>query len=165
MTRPGMTLLEVLVVLAILGVLAGLGLVNYGRWRASTTVMDGAQQLAQTINTVRTGVKKANACWQLSLVSTSTSNTQFQVKRYSTPSCPATGVPVQTRVYDLPAGTRLVLLDAVGAPTSTDRPVEFVPPYGTTGAAPNTYAVRWASDTGIQRKVRVTSVLGKVIVK
>lgn len=165
MRRQAFTLIEVLMVLAILGVLAGIGLVNYGRWRASSTVMDGAQQFAQAINTVRTGVKKANACWQISLVSTSTSNAQYQVKRYSTPTCPATAVPVRTQVYALPAGTRLLLLGGEGAPTSTDRPIEFVPPYGTTGAAPNTYAVRWASNSGIQRKVRVTSVLGRVIVK
>ncbi|MFC4427724.1 Tfp pilus assembly protein FimT/FimU [Deinococcus navajonensis] len=165
MKHGGFTLIEVLVVVAIVGILAGIGLVNYSRWRASSTVMDGAQQFAQAINAVRTGVKKANACWQLSLGSTSASNMQYQVRRYSTPTCPATAVPLQTQLYTLPGGTRLVLLDASGAPTSTDRPINFVPPYGTTDASPNTYAVRWAANTDIQRKVRVTSVLGKVIVK
>lgn len=166
MSRQGFTLTELLVVIAIIGILAAVGMANLTRWRASSAVMDGAQQFAQAIAATRTGAKRANSCWQISLVSTATSNTQYQVKQYSGPSCPSTTATLlSTRTYTLPSGTRLFPVDTAGNPITTSSPVNFTPPYSTTDSSPNTYAVNWATNTSIKRTVRITSILGKVVVK
>lgn len=166
MNAHGFTLIELLIVIAIIGILAAIGMANYTRWRASSAVLEGAQQFAQAVNSTRTGAKRANACWQISLVSTATTNTQYQVKQYSGSSCPSTTTTLlSTRTYTLPAGTRLFPSDTAGNPVTTSDPVEFTPPYSTTDSSPNTYTVRWANNTDIRRTVRITSIMGKVVVK
>lgn len=161
MNRNGFTLIEMLLVIAIIGILAAIGLVNYARWRASSAVMEGAQQFAQAVNTARTGAKKANACWQIGVVATTATNTQYQIKQYAA-ACPAssstTPAATQTRTYSMPAGTRLVY-------SSGSSTISFRPPYGTADSSPDEFKVRWASNTAIERNVRLTGIFGKVIIK
>ncbi|MDL2344037.1 type II secretion system protein [Deinococcus sp. MIMF12] len=158
MKSQGFTLIELLLVIAIIGILAALGIMNYARWRASSAVMEGAVQFAQAINATRTGAKKANACWQIRLTGTATNVTQYQVNRFTTSSC--TGTPDTSSTYTLPSQTRISLTS--GAASNN---VNFVPPYATTDASPNSYSVTWAANPSISRTVRITSILGKVVVK
>ncbi|WP_034385475.1 Tfp pilus assembly protein FimT/FimU [Deinococcus sp. YIM 77859] len=159
MKRQGFTLTELLTVMAIIGILIAVGIAHYARWRASSAVLQGAQEFGQAVAATRTGAKRANACWQISLVSTAASNTQYQVKEYSGPICSTTaGTLIRTRTYTLPPGTTLTL--STGASS-----MNFTPPYGTTDGAPDTFVVRWAANTDLARTVRVTSIFGKVIIK
>lgn len=159
MNRHGFTLIELLLVLAIIGILIAVGLANYGRWRASSAVMQGAQEFGQAVAGTRTGAKRANACWQISLVSTAASNTQYQVKEYSGPVCSTkAGTLMRTRTYTMPPGTTLTLSTGISS-------INFTPPYGTTDGAPDTFMVQWAANTALARTVRVTSIFGKVIIK
>lgn len=161
MKRHGFTLIELLIVIAIIGILAAIGMVNYARWRASSAVMEGAVQFAQAVGATRTGAKKTNACWQIGLVATTATNTQYQIKQYAA-ACPAPGsstpAPTQTHTYSMPAGTRLVY--SSGAST-----ISFRPPYGTADSSPDEFKVQWASNTALERNVRLTSIFGKVIIK
>ena len=164
MNARGFTLIELLIVIAIIGILAAIGMVNYTRWRASSSVMEGAQQFAQAVNSTRTGAKRANACWQIvvtpSSSTSSSTNTQYQVREYADacPSSSSTPAATQTRTYSMPPGTRLVHIG--GAAT-----VSFRPPYGTADSSPDEFEVRWASNAAILKQVRLTGIFGKVIVK
>lgn len=163
----GFTLLELLVVIAILGILFTVGTVSFARWRATTAVTQGAQEFAQAVRATRSGAKRANACWQLSLVAFSATNTRYQVKEYAGSSCPAGAAPapLRTRVYTAPAGTQLVRLDGAGTVSTTASTINFVPPYGSSDGAPDTFQVRWIANTAIKRDVRVTGIFGKAIVR
>jgi type IV pilus assembly protein PilA len=163
----GFTLLEILIVLAVLSTLLALGIGSYLRWRASSTALQGAQEFSQAVLNTRTGAKRANACWQLSLVAYTATNTQYQIKEYGTATCPtgATPAPLRTRVYTMPTGTQLVRVSSTGTVSTTSSTINFTPPYGTSDASPDSYQSRWTADTTIKRDIRVTGVFGKVIIK
>ncbi|GHF89465.1 pilus assembly FimT family protein [Deinococcus ficus] len=161
MTHPsatqGFTLIEMLVVIAILGILMAIGFGSYTRWRASSAVMEGAQQFARDMDRTRTNAKRDNSCWRIQPTA-KTNTSSYTIQKFKGASCTVVDTPPQTRT--LPAGTRLTY-NAVSGTGG----LSFVPPYGTTDASPNTYTVAWGSDANIKRTVRVTSVLGKTVLK
>ena len=154
--RHGFTLIEVLVVIAILGILMTLGFGSYTRWRASSAVMEGAQQFARDIDRTRTSAKRENVCWQIKLTSSSDSTT-YQLLSFTNTDCSGTASRTQNRA--LPTGTRLSFLS--GNPEY----INFFPPYGTTDSAPNKYEIKWAANSLIKRAVHVSSILGKTVIK
>ncbi|MDP9764285.1 pilus assembly FimT family protein [Deinococcus enclensis] len=155
-SKQGFTLIEVLVVIAILGILMAVGISNYARWRANSAVMEGAQQFARDVDRTRTSAKRENACWQIKLTSSSNS-TSYQLLRFTNTDCSGTANRTQTR--SLPTGTRLSFLS--GQPEY----INFFPPYGTTDSAPNRYEIKWAANSLIKRAVHVSSILGKTVIK
>ncbi|MXV19967.1 prepilin-type N-terminal cleavage/methylation domain-containing protein [Deinococcus xianganensis] len=153
--RPaGFTLLEVLIVVAIVGILAALGLGSYSRWRASSAVGEGTQVFTQAVNAARTGAKRLNTCQEVLLTAASASPS-LTVRAYPGSTC--SGTPT-TRTLNLPAGVQASL------DTGTNS-LSFRAPYGSTDAAPAQFKVFWAADPAITRLVRVTGIFGKVIVK
>lgn len=144
--------------IAIIGILAAIGIVNLSRWRATSAVMEGAQQFAQAVSRTRTDAKRANACRQIRLTGATTGTTQYEVRRFPLAVCSGTATSTQT--YTMPPGTTLTLMSA-----ASTNDVNFKPPYGTTDPSPNSYEVQWAANTGIKRVLRLTSVFGKVIIK
>lgn len=154
---PGFTLIEILIVLAIIGILLGLGIMNYVRWRASSAVMEGAQQFARDIDRTRTNAKRENTCWLIQPTSLSAPSATYQLQKFTTPTCTGTAASTQTKT--MPAGTRIAYS------SGTPKYVNFTPPFGTTDSSPNVYEVTWAGNTQIKRSVRVTSVLGKTVIK
>lgn len=150
--KAGFTLLELLVVIGILGILMAVGFTGYARWHAVNKVMQGAQEFGQVVTTSRLGAKRANACWQVKV----SSSTQYTVKKFGGSSC--VGSPLNSTTYDLPSGTRIQLV-------SGTNDLGFVPPYGTTDATAAEFMVQWASHPAWQRTVRVTGVMGKVIIR
>lgn len=153
MNRAGFTLLEMLVVLAIIAILAGLGFSGYLRWRAANTVLQGAQEFATQINRTRLSAKKTGTCWQIKV----SADTQYQVKKFTENNC-ASGTAESTTSFSMPAGTKI----ARGTGTND---ISFYSPHGTTDVGQTRYDVTWASNSTIKREVYITSVLGRVIVK
>lgn len=156
MRLDGMTLIELLVIMAILGILVSIVLFNYNRWRANSAVRQGAVEFTQAVDRTRTGAKRLNACQDLQLAAT-TDATTLKLDIYGTASC--TGTPTSTATYAMPPGVTISLTS--GGANS----MKFVPPYGTTSAAPMTFEVRWAANTAIKQPVRLTGVFGRVILK
>ena len=156
-SAQGFSLVEMLVVIAILGILMALGFGSYTRWRASSAVMEGAQQFARDIDRTRTSAKRENTCWLIQPTSFTAEVTTYQIQKFANGVCTGTASSTQTRT--LPAGTQLRYVS--GSPMY----VNFTPPYGTTDAAPNEYTVSWKNNTAIQRSVRVTSIMGKTVIR
>lgn len=155
MKAQGFTLIELLIVIAMVGILAAVGITSYARWRATSTVMDGAQQFAQAVNRTRTGAKQANACWRIAL---GPANNQYQVTKFTGPVCTTTGGTSQT--YSMPTGATLAV--DTGFTVSS---MGFNPPFGTTDTIANQFVVAWSANSSITRTVRVTGIFGKVIVR
>jgi len=155
-SKQGFTLIEVLVVITILGILMALGFGSYTRWRASSAVIEGAQQFARDVDRTRTSAKRENACWQIKLTTSSDSST-YQLLSFTNSDC--TGTASRTQNRTLPTGTRLSFLS--GNPEY----INFFPPYGTTDSANNKYEVKWAANSLIKRAVHVSSILGKTVIK
>jgi prepilin-type N-terminal cleavage/methylation domain-containing protein len=59
--KRGLSLLELLIVLAVLGLLLGLGVPNFLRWRAQAEVDEAARSLAQAFQYARAEAKRTNA--------------------------------------------------------------------------------------------------------
>ncbi|GGR98058.1 pilus assembly FimT family protein [Deinococcus sedimenti] len=150
----GFTLLELLIVIAIVGILAAVGFGGFQRWRASSAVLEGTQVFTQAVGAARTGAKRLNACQDVSLT-VGTASPSLTLKTYATSAC--SGTPT-TRVLPLPAGVQASLSSGVNS-------LQFRAPYGSTDAAAAEFTVFWAATPGVQRTVRVTGIFGKVIVQ
>lgn len=148
MKRSGFTLIEGLVVLAVLGVLIGLATPSYLRWRATSITNEAALQFARDIERTRTEAKRRNTPMRIELASGTAAQSYVRIDVVS---------GVRSSI-NLPAGVRLERLgESMGA--------TFFPPYGTTNAPLRSFAVNWQHDAAITRTIRVVGVTGKVIVQ
>jgi len=146
--RSGFTLLEILVVLAVVGVLLGLATPSYLRWRANSITNEAALQFASDIERTRTEAKRRNTRMRIELASGTAAKGYLRIDLTS---------GARTSI-SLPRGVRLERLgESMGA--------TFFPPYGTTDAPLRSFAVRWHNDAAITRTIRVVGVTGKVIVQ
>jgi type IV pilus assembly protein PilA len=102
--KLGFSLVEMLIVLAVLGILMGIGTPSYFRWRASTAVRQAAVQLAQDIDGQRSEARRSNS---------------------------ATTVVVSSNSYSLGAVSKSVPAQ-VTLQADSSSPISFEPPYGTT---------------------------------
>jgi len=146
--RSGFTLLEGLVVLAVLGVLMVLATPSYLRWRANTVTNEAALQFARDIERTRTEAKRRNTPMRIELASDTAAQGYLRIDLVS---------GARTSI-SLPPGVRLERLGA-------SRGATFSPPYGTTDAPLRSFAVNWQNDASIVRTVRIVGVTGKVIVQ
>ncbi|WP_309571802.1 prepilin-type N-terminal cleavage/methylation domain-containing protein [Deinococcus sp.] len=156
MTIQGFSLIELLIVLAILGILLALSLFNYAKWRANSAVREGAQEFTRAITQTRTGSKRLNVCQEVKLAASSGA-TSLTVSTFGGTVC--TGSSVAGPAFTMPPN---VTISVSGGSANS---VIFKPPYGTTSAVDKTFTVQWVSDPSIVKTVRVTGLFGKVIVQ
>jgi prepilin-type N-terminal cleavage/methylation domain-containing protein len=146
--KRGLSLLELLIVLAILGLLLGLGVPNFLRWRAQAEVDEAARSLAQAFQYARAEAKRTNAqrcarVWR----------DGFAVGK----SCADLSAPTQS----------FSRVQVSGSNYSTFPPLDvvFSPPYGTTDAPLKRLTLQHTRYPDLTRSVHVIGVIGKVVVR
>lgn len=149
--KSGFTIIEFLIVIAMIGILAGIGIPNYLTWRANTITREAAQQFARDVDRLRTEAKRENTMKTISVA-------EGGGTTYNWIDGDETGTVERT--ISLPAGTTIT-------PQGTTTSFTFRPPYGTIVAVPSRfdYVIQWQSDPSIRRTVRVLAIMGKVIVQ
>lgn len=146
----GFSIIELIIVVAMISVLIGIATPSYLEWRANTIATEAAQQLARDILGQRTEAKRENATRR---VSATVNNTTYTLE-----SLDEDGNVTDTQVISLPNGTLIAAVPSV-------LPVVFSPPYGTITEPVSTFTVAWASDPSIDRDVNVVGVMGKVVIQ
>ena len=137
-TRAGFTLVEILAVLAIIGLLMALGTPVYLRWIAVNEVTNAARTLTQEVARVRTQVKRLDAPITLVVADGGSS-------------------VVSDRTVTLP-------LSSVAGQLN----LTFVPPYGTLSsdtATPQSVTIRSSRNSSVSRQVSIVSLFGKAVVQ
>lgn len=142
--RRGFTLLELLVVMALLGVLLILGSEGYRRVQANAQLQQDAGALAQAFQYARSEAKKTH----------NPQCVRVYPQGYSRgPTCQGS---LQPFTYAVASG--------LGG-GSLPQDVVFYPPYGTTDAPLRGFVLTRAGFPDLSRKVNVVGILGKVVVQ
>ena len=137
-TGAGFTLVEMLAVLAIIGLLMSLGTPVYLRWIAVNEVTNAARTLTQEVARVRTQVKRLNAPITLVVANGGSS-------------------VVSDRTVTLPLSSVAGQLNLI-----------FIPPYGTLAsgtATPQSVTIRSSRNSSVSRQVSIVSLFGKAVVQ
>lgn len=134
----GFSLVESLIVLAVIGTLLAVMMPNYQNWRERTRLKEATTQFASDLDKQRSETKRLNTQHQMSLASDGKSYT-------------LTGV---TKL--VPEGITI---------TGSGVPVIFNPPYGTVTLPLNSFTVSLDYKQAISMTVRVIGIVGKVILE
>ncbi|MFD2608375.1 Tfp pilus assembly protein FimT/FimU [Deinococcus taklimakanensis] len=143
----GLTLLEMLVVLAILGIIAGIFYMNLMNSIRQQDVRNAAYQLVTDLRRARTDAQKTGQPVTVRIVN-STSSYARQVA----------GAAEQTRTLE-----RGVTVQSTGAAASS-LAVTYQPPYGTLAATGTTWRVQSPANPNIRQFVKIVGVTGKVMI-
>lgn len=151
--KSGFSLVEILIVIAVVGVIAGVGSLSYVNWRNNSVVSDAVRQITQDIERARSDAKRLNATRRF-FASTGTS---YQIRD-------GNDAVLNTRI--LPQGAQIAQVTQ-DTSSQTSISLSFAAPYGTQSTAAAWYdiVVRSVSNTNLTRTVRVIGPLGKVIVR
>ncbi|GAA6742929.1 MULTISPECIES: GspH/FimT family pseudopilin [Thermus] len=144
--RQGFSLLEFMILLGVLGLLLGLGIPNYLRWRAQAQLDEAARSLAWTLQQARAEAKRTNSPRCVKVFQNGWAS-GTQCATLNAPSTTLTGMTISTNY--------------TGAPPLT---VEFQPPYGTTDAPLKKFTLTHQR-AQLQRSVHVVGVIGRVVVR
>ena len=138
MTRTqGLTLLELLIVCAVIGILSAVGIVTFRNAIERARVNEAATQVSADLQRARSASQRFNR------------GSTFQVAAANDKSYTLT-VNGQSTVKTLPAGAKFTAANTIG----------YSAPFGETGASIITLEVSSAS--GTKRSVKVLGVTGKV---
>ncbi|RDI95150.1 prepilin-type N-terminal cleavage/methylation domain-containing protein [Meiothermus sp. QL-1] len=145
MSREGLSLLELLVVLAVLGILLGVGFVSLRAYRESLVLREAATQVATELMNIRQQARRQSANFTFQAAQGGSTYRVGQTSRLAT-------LPPRS----LPAG---VVFQAVPQGGS----VTFYAPYGLVSAANSTYALKGPGGRVLQ--VNIVGSTGKVVVR
>jgi prepilin-type N-terminal cleavage/methylation domain-containing protein len=135
----GMTLVELLIVLAMVGVLAALSTPLYVAWRADTQVQEAAVRFARDVDATRHLAKRTG------------------IARTVAATGGATTYTVAGRTVEL--GPQIAFTGT--ATTSTT----FAPPYGTKETPVETYTIAHRRFAAAARTVRIVGVTGEAVIR
>lgn len=159
MKTSAFTLLEVLVVVSIIGILIAIGIPNYFTYQRRLNMQQSVQQFARDIDAARNEAKRTNACRTVAYVDSSS----YKIQSFTTPNC--TGTPTD-QVIRLVQGTTLTpLINGTGTGAAIVTSMDFRPPYGINTGTPAVFKIASATDTTVFNTLRLTAVMGKVIIK
>lgn len=147
----GFTLLELLMVIAVIGILLAVSSAQYAQFIQSTRVKEAATFVQQRLAATQASAKQKNEAWV------------FKVKDKTTFQAGPTGSVTD---ISLPAGTEFDSATVTALATVT-----FVPPYGARSDYQNTttgvtsFGVVSSVNAAKTRTVKIVSLLGQVVVQ
>lgn len=158
--KKGFTVIEVIIAVAIIGVLASVGIINYNVWRNKSLVSEAAYQIAQDIEKIRSDAKRLNETRQLTFTAPDTGSNNV-ITSYSKKD--AIGSVISTS--SLPAGVKVYQVKEAGT-AKTATTLSFTAPYGTQSTAISYYdiVVQSLASSSVSRTVRIIGPLGKVVI-
>lgn len=153
--RQGLSLLELLIVLAVLGVLLGVGFVSLRSYQQSLIIREAAAQVATELVTIRQQARRQSLdfCFQAISIPGNAYRVGRRAGTGASTSCGDLSLPART----LPPGVRFI--DAVGGLTT----VTFHAPYGTPSASNRGFHLEGPG--GRRLDVNMVGVTGKVVVR
>lgn len=153
----GFTLLELVLVLLVMGLMLGLGVVQYTQVQSRTLAGQGAAQIANELERARAEAKRLNQARSLRFAP-GTNATSFQI-------LDAAGVVLRT--VGLPSGLIVPAVQVNGLPAVAPVLITFLPPYGLVDNFPGRVVVqvRLKREPQPRHTVELVSLLGKVIVR
>lgn len=153
----GLSLLELMVVLLVMGLMLGLGVVQYNQAQARSLARQGAAQIVHELERARAEAKRLNQVRSLRFTAGSTASS-FQI-------LDAAGVVLRT--VPLPRGLVVPAIQVNGLPATPPVLVTFLPPYGLVENFPGRVVVqiRLKREPQPRYTVELVSLLGKVIVR
>jgi len=142
--RPaqGFTLMELLIVLAIIGIVAGLGLPGYLTYVAKLETAQVAGAYQQQLEAAQ-GLARRGQQVRLSTVADST--------------------VAKTEILSGSTWTTRTSFALGNAKASAASSITLYPPYGTLDSAPTTLTFKSSRNSGITRTVRIISLMGKAV--
>lgn len=157
MRRSGFTLLELVAVLLLIGVMLGMGMVQYAQFQAHSLARQGAALVASELERARSEAKRFNQSRSVRF-SPGTSATSFQV-------LDAGGGVLRT--VALPAGLVMQTVRVNELPASVPVSVTFLPPYGLVSnfVGRVVIPIRLQREQQSRHTVELVSLLGKVILR
>ncbi len=154
--RSGYTLLEVLIVLAVLAILLALGFSTYrkARWRAE--VNDALIALASTLRDARSAAQRFNVSMKVRF----TSDRKYLLEA-------KTGSSASVRSYSREVPSDLELRYSKDGTTwkpPAGKEIAYSAPFGETGATGTLFRIRHVRDPSLEACLRIVGVTGKVVV-
>lgn|GEM_PF-880706 len=155
MRTSGFTLIEILLVIAIIGILLALGIPGYLNWIAASETQRDAQTLVREIQQARTLAKRGTA---QRLTTTANSNVVT-----------VTPVEFASSAWSAVSGATVRTVTLEGARVGTARTLVFTPPYGamdtTVSTTPQTFTLTSTRRNTQTRTVDVISLMGKAVIR
>lgn len=145
-SQNGISLLELLIVLAVLGLLLGVGLVSLGAYRQSLVVREAATQVATELQGIRQQARRQSLNFSFQAVEGG--NTYKAGRTTELASLPSRSLPPGVVFQRVPAG---------------GGGVTFLAPYGVVDAANRTFTLRGPGNRVLN--VHVVGSTGKVVVR
>jgi type IV pilus assembly protein PilA len=168
--HAGFTLLELLIVIALIGVLAAVGFNSLARFRASQHLRESQLQFSQTVERARALSRRYSLFVRVTVTppspATPSAPYKYEMAAYSLNRNYATGVDTYTKQAD-PAPVEVTLPEdlRISNITSTTSLV-LMGPFGRLNSAPrHSYCFQRRNDNNYLARVDVLGVTGKVVAR
>ena len=156
MRGRGYTLLEILIVIAVLAILLGMGFTTYLKARRRAQVRDALTTLVTTLREARSAAQRFNVNVQVRFPS----NREYQLEVVTPGSA-----PVRSYKRVIPPYLELDYShDAITWKKPAGFRIRYYAPFGETRVMPALFRVRHKQDPGLSACLRIISVTGKVVI-